>query len=102
MKKLLATTALVVALAAPANAQMNWDPQQYATVVAGLVGYDTKCGGLPYKTKQLANTMSGLISPNEAGPAVMNVMATMDKVGIANWCSTFKPIVAQLEASIQQ
>jgi len=100
MRKFLIALAMTTALCAPAMAQ-QWNPQNYATAIAVMVGYDTKCGGLPPRSHAFMMEMSALVDPKEAAPAVLNVMAAMDSDGLSNWCARIKPLVAQTETTLR-
>jgi hypothetical protein len=100
MSKFLITTAFALALSLPAHAEsFEFTPKNMASILATMMAYDIRCGGLPPKTKQFSYLLMQGVDQSLATSEAMNVALGMNKIGIKAWCDTFRPTVKEMEAA---
>ena len=96
MTRLLLSAALAIALVAPAKAQMK--QKDIAVLVAGLVFYDVKCGGLTPHTKDKMSALVAVADPKLVDSEASRVLNRVHAVGVTNWCNENRPAIQQMES----
>jgi hypothetical protein len=98
MKNLLATTALLVALVAPARAlDINSDRDQLAMLTVVLMNYQLKCADLPSRTMEWLKAASWKVDLQASREASLIIAAAEVSMGTPAWCQMAQPIVREAE-----
>lgn len=96
--KTLLMFVLLVAFATPGTAQRTMPSSQVlAERYAVMINYDTQCGGLSAKTKEMVDIIGTIVDQPLFEAELAKAIHLMLDMGKHDWCATARPWVLKVE-----